>query len=82
MRGAFSLIGLLVVVAVVGLVAKKQLQAVGLSGSPGPASTAVGSEASPTGAAAAPRQRVEQVSGDVQRALQAGAAARASDAER
>jgi hypothetical protein len=62
MRALFGVVGLLVVVAVVGLLAKKQLTAVA-----GPAPAAGSSASAP---APAPRQQVEQVRQAVEAAMQ------------
>lgn len=62
----FSLIALVVVLAILAVVAKRQLQAA----APGPAQRA-----------GSPRQIEQRMQQDVQRALQQGAAATASAAE-
>ena len=71
MRIMFSIVGLLVALAVVFLLAKKQLQ------------VAVPSAASPGAASSESAKGIEQrVQQDVQRALRQGAAATASAADR
>jgi len=75
MRAIFGVVSLLVVLAIVGLMAKKQLQAV----------NAVSAPAAATGSAAGtPQERSQQVQQrvqqDVQRALEQGAE-RASEAQ-
>lgn len=62
MRATFGMIGLVVVVAVVGLLAKKQLQTV----SPGAAVSTPGA----TSAAVAPQQQVQQMRQAAEAALQ------------
>ena len=64
MRMVFGVLGLLVVVAIVGLVAKKQLSSVSVP--PAAAATSTG-VAMPTGA---PKQQVEQFRQSVESALQ------------
>ncbi|HEV8691541.1 MAG TPA: hypothetical protein VGQ91_14670 [Ideonella sp.] len=79
MRTIVGVLSLLVVVAVIGIVAKKQLQAVGSapSAETDAASAALAHQPlSPAQAQSLPKQ-VQQ---DVERALQQGAEARASDA--
>jgi hypothetical protein len=61
MRGVFGIVGLLVVVAIVGLLAKKQLTA-----GAGPVPAGASAEA----AAPAPKQQVEQVRQAVDAAMQ------------
>jgi hypothetical protein len=75
MRALFSLVGLLIVVAIVMLLAKKQLQAVAPSAAP--AATAGGTAPTVQEQSRSAQQKVLQ---DVNRALQQGAA-RASDAQ-
>ena len=70
MRALFSLVGLLVVVAVVGLIAKKQLQAVAPSAAP-VAAPATGTAPTVQEQARGVQQKVLQ---DVGRALEQGAA--------
>ena len=78
MRALFSVLGLLVVVAVVGMIARHQLQAVAPA-VPSPSNSA---GAAPSGTPGEPaRARPEQVREDVERAVQQGAAARASEAD-
>lgn len=74
MRALFTLIGLLVVVAIVMLTAKKQLQAVAPSVAPAASAAAGGTVQEQS------RAIQQQVLQDVNRALQQGAA-RASDAQ-
>ncbi|HEX5682796.1 MAG TPA: hypothetical protein VFY73_02075 [Ideonella sp.] len=83
MRILFSIAGLLVVLAIIGFTVKQQLNA--LAPPPAPETTApADTDATapfteiPT---SAPQQRVQQVQGEIQRALEQGAA-RASEAER
>jgi hypothetical protein len=76
MRLMFSLVALLLVAALAMYIAKKQLQAVNMLG---PAATASGASGSPAGLPAQPLP--QQVQQEVQRALEQGAAARASAAE-
>ena len=67
MRIVFSLVGLLVVVAIVGLLAKKQLQAVQLAPAGTSASASAGVEPVP------PAQAIQrQTADDVRKALDAG----------
>lgn len=63
MRAIFSIVGLLVVVAIVGLIAKKQLTA----GTAPASAAAVHGVAMPTGT---PKQQVEQFQQAVQGAMQ------------
>lgn len=93
MRALFSLIGLLLVVAVIGMAAKKQLQALGYGEGAAASGPATGATRSPTpgavsgfesadpgGAVApAPKQVIERARVDVQRAVEQGAANRAPD---
>ena len=62
MRAVVSVLGLMVVVAIIGMVAKKQLGAM----SPAPATTVAGQPA-----AAAPQQQVQQARQAVEAAMQA-----------
>lgn len=67
MKAIFSVLGLLIVVAVVGLLARKQLGAV--AGSPADsAASASGDVVAPAGT---PRQKVQQVQQAVEGAMQA-----------
>ena len=61
MRGVVSVLGLVIVVAVIGLVAKKQLTAV----APAPATTVAGQPA-----AASPQQQVQQMRQAAEAAMQ------------
>jgi hypothetical protein len=92
MRALFSLVGLLLVVAVIGMAAKKQLNALGYGNGVQAGAPATGTSRSPTpgavggfeaadpGAVApAPRQAVERARVDVPRAMEQGAANRAPD---
>ena len=63
MKAMFGLAGLLVVLAIVGVLAKKQLGAVTAT----PAGAATGA---PTGPAATPKQQVEQFKQGVEAAVQ------------
>jgi hypothetical protein len=74
-RALFSLVGLLVVLAIVTMIAKKQLQAVAPTVLPAPAS---GPALTVQEQSQAIQQKVLQ---DVNRALEQGAANRASDAQ-
>ena len=75
MRAVFSVVGLLVVLAIVGLVAKKQLQATG-QGVAAVAPAASGNVVEQS------RQLQQQVKSDVARALEQGAAARKDEADK
>ena len=77
MRALFGLVGLLVVLAIVMLLAKKQLQAVAPSIAPPASATTGGTAPTVREQSGAAQQRVLQ---DVNRALQQGAS-RASDAQ-
>jgi hypothetical protein len=66
MRAVFGVLGLLVVVAIVGVLAKKQLGAVAPKAAP-PTVAAPGSASPPTGT---PQQQVQQVQQAVQGAMQ------------
>lgn len=95
MRAVFSFIGLLLVVAVIGMAAKKQLQALGFgqgvataASGPGTASTRSPTQGAITGyeaadpgggVAPAPGQVLDRARVDVQRAVEQGAANRAPD---
>ena len=61
MRGVVSVLGLVIVVAVIGMVAKKQLTAV----APAPATTVAGQPA-----AASPQQQVQQMRQAAEAAMQ------------
>jgi hypothetical protein len=65
MRGLFGVVGLLVVVAIVGLLAKKQLTTVA---APTPSASTVAGAPAPSGP---PRQQVEQVRQSVETLMQA-----------
>jgi hypothetical protein len=73
MRGIFGVVSLLVVVAIVGLVAKKQLQAVGVVS---PASAAAAPGATPSGGNVHEQSQAlqQKVVTDVQQALGQGTA--------
>jgi len=71
MRALFSLVGLLIVVAVIAMVAKKQLQAVAPAVLPAPPATADGGTPTVAEQSRAAQQKVLQ---DVNRALEQGAA--------
>jgi len=75
MRAIFGVVSLLLVLAIVGLVARKQLQSV--NALPAPAGVANPAGAAPQERSQQMQQRVQQ---DVQRALQQGAE-RASEAQ-
>jgi len=66
MRGVFSILGLVLVVLVVGLLAKKQLTSI--SGPPVPASVTSGTPAPSSGT---PQQQVQQFQRAVQESMQA-----------
>lgn len=74
MRVVFGVVGLLVALAIVAVVAKKQLQAVGAS------VTAVAPAASGATVVEQSRQLQKQVGADVVKALEQGAAARRDEA--
>ena len=76
MRAVFSVVGLLVVLAIVGLVAKRQLQAAGQG------VAAVAPAASGGNVVEQSRQLQEQVKSDVAKALEQGAAARKDEADK
>ena len=76
MRAVFSVVGLLVVLAIVGLVAKKQLQATGQG------IVAVAPAASGGNVVEQSRQLQQQVKSDVAKALEQGAAARKDEADK
>lgn len=67
MRIVFGVLSLLVVVAIVGFLAKKQLSGVARGADPRPAATVPGSVALPSGT---PQQQVQQVQQAVQGAMQ------------
>ena len=71
MRAVFSLLGLLIVVAVIGMAAKRQLAST--------SSLQAGSVASRPAGTESPQQFQQRVKGDVEKALKQGEA-RASDA--
>ena len=73
MRAVFSVVGLLVVLAIVGLVAKRQLQAAGQG------VVAVAPAASGGNVVEQSRQLQQQVKSDVTKALEQGAAAARKD---
>ena len=76
MRALFSLVGLVIVLAIIAMIVKKQLQAVTPAVVPSaPAATAGAAPTLPEQSRAA-QQKVLQ---DVNRALQQGAASRAAD---
>jgi hypothetical protein len=83
MRALFGVASLLVVLAIVVVVAKQQLQAVKALPSAAPTAPVTGEAG--TGTAPSVREQAKnlqrQVQQDVQSALQQGAAARASDPE-
>ncbi len=66
MRAIFSVLGLLVVVLIVGLLAKKQLASV-----PAPASPAAVSSGAPATLSGSPQQQVQQFQRAVQDSMQA-----------
>lgn len=66
MRAIFSILGLLIVVAIVGLVAKKQLTA-GVAPAPAATAAAAAGVTVPTGT---PKQQIEQFQNAVQGAMQ------------
>lgn len=68
MRAVFSVLGLLLVVLIVGLLAKKQLTSVAAPPTPAPAATANGNPAPPSGT---PQQQVQQFQRAVQQSMQA-----------
>lgn len=74
MRMIFSLIGLLVVVAIVGILTKKQLSAV--KQLPTPASSSANATASPAHIAEQSKQMQTQVKDQVNEAMKAAAEAR------
>lgn len=76
MRILFSIVGLLVVLAILAFTAKQQLRAV--APPPSPSSPAAENTPAP---APTPQQTVQQAQQEVQRALEQGAA-RASEADR
>lgn len=77
MRAVFGVLSLLIVVAIVGLLAKKQLQAVhnvGASLPPAQAGTEAATAAPPASTVRAQSQQIQQrVLDDVNKALQQGA---------
>ena len=77
MRAIFGILSLLIVVAVIGIMAKKQLQAVGSAPSSGMASASAPLVQQPP---AQVQNLPKQVQQDVESALRQGAEARASDA--
>ena len=79
MRMIFSVLGLLLTLAVVGWVVKQQLQSV-KTGGPASAMVATGAASNVSGSAA-PGNQVQQVRSQVEQALAQGAAARASAAQ-
>ena len=80
MRAVFGVISLLVVLAVVGLLASRQLRTAGLAGAVQPhAGGAAASAATPREQA---RQVQQQVAADVAKALEQGTAARRDDADK
>jgi hypothetical protein len=76
MRAVFGLVGLLVVLGIVGVLAKKQLQGAGGS------LAAVAPAASGGNVATQSRQLQEQVKSDVAKALEQGAATRKDEADK
>ncbi len=80
MRLVFGVLSLLVVLAIVGSLAKKQLQAVGSATEQGAAAAGVSVPVTSGTPAEQSRQLQKQVVDDVNRALQQGAT-RASDAQ-
>jgi len=76
MRALFSLVGLVVVLAIIAMIAKKQLQAVAPAVVPSAPATAGGAAPTLPEQSRAVQQKVLQ---DVNRALQQGAASRAGD---
>jgi|GEM_PF-864324 len=86
MRAIFGVVSLLIVLAVVGIAAKKQLQAVNNVGatSPAPQTTTDTTTVAPAASTArAKSQQLQQrMADDVNKALEQGAAARGEAAEK
>lgn len=83
MRILFSIVGLLIVLAIIGFTVKQQLNTLAPPANPvttGPADNAVPDTSPITSSVATPQQQVQKVQSDVQRALEQGAA-RASEAD-
>jgi hypothetical protein len=76
MRAVVGIVGLLIVLAIVGLVAKKQLQATGQAVSAAAPAASAGTVAEQS------RQLQQQVKSDVAKALEQGAAARRDEADK
>jgi len=76
MRMLFTVLGLLLTVAIVGLLVKQQMSAL----KPSPATPVTTTAVQPDGATPAPANQVQQVRDDVQKALTQGAAANAAAA--
>jgi hypothetical protein len=76
MRIVFGVVGLLVVLAIVGVVVKKQLQATGQ------AVSAAAPAASGANVAEQSRQLQQQIKADVTKALEQGAAAHRAEADK
>ena len=74
MRLIFSLVGLLIVVVIVGILAKKQLSAV--TQLPNPASSSVNTTATPANIAEQSKQMQTQVKDQLNEAMKAAAEAR------
>lgn len=69
MRGIFSILGLLVVVFIVGLIAKKELHS-GVAPAPSSGAAAAASAAGVTAPTGTPQQQVQQFQNAVQGAMQ------------
>ena len=87
MRGLFGVVSLLIVLAIVGVVAMKQLKAVnssvGASLPPAQSGTeAAAAEPAASNVAAQSRQLQRRVADDVAKALEQGAAARKEEADK
>ncbi|MBW8830835.1 MAG: hypothetical protein JF606_15700 [Burkholderiales bacterium] len=86
MRAIFGVVSLLIVLAVVGIAAKKQLQAVNNVGATLPAAQTSTDTATVAPAASTVRAKSQQlqqrVADDVNKALEQGAAARSEAAEK
>jgi hypothetical protein len=76
MRAVFGVVGLLVALAIVGIVAKKQLQATGVSAGPLAPAASAGTVAQQS------RQVQQQIQADVTKALEQGAATRQDETDK
>lgn len=76
MRAVFGVVGLLVALAIVGVVAKKQLQATGTSLSQAAPAASAGNVAQQS------RQIQQQVQTDIAKALEQGAASRKDETDK